>query len=184
MSNEPERSLAARAKAGDHDAFEELVGRYHAAVFRLAHRMLSGVDEAEGVTQAAFVKAYEKLGDYDPSRRFFSWVYRIAVNESIDRLGRRKRQVTLDSGIVSSAPSPEEDREQRETVERVDRAVRALPPDLRVVVHLRHFEDLSYREMGEILGIPEKTVKSRLYTARRRLAGMLEENQVRKAANG
>jgi RNA polymerase sigma-70 factor (ECF subfamily) len=174
--------LAGRARCGDEAAFEELVARHHGAIFNLAFRMLNESDEAKGVTQTVFVKAYERLVDYDPSRPFFSWIYRIAVNESIDRLGRRKRRVSLDPEFVSGAPTPEEDRQRRERNEKVEAAVRALPPELRVVIIMRHFEDLSYREIGEILGIPAKTVKSRLYTARRRLARALAHRGIDKAA--
>lgn len=178
MSKASEASLVARAQGGDAAAFEELVGRHHEAIFNLAFRMLLESDEAEGVTQTVFVKVYEKLADYDSSHLFFSWVYRIAVNESIDRIRRRKKQVALDPEMVSGAPTPEEGHERRELIERVDRAVNTLPPELRVVIVMRHFEDLSYREMGYVLGIPEKTVKSRLYSARRRLATLLVDPSI------
>lgn len=175
MSKASEASLVARAQRGDSAAFEELVGRHHGAIFNLAFRMLNESDEAEGVTQTVFVTAYEKLADYDSAHRFFSWIYRIAVNESIDRIGRRQKQVELDPELVSGEPTPEEDRQRHELTERIDRAVNTLQPELRVVIIMRHFEDLSYRQMGYVLGIPEKTVKSRLYSARRRLAAVLAE---------
>jgi RNA polymerase sigma-70 factor (ECF subfamily) len=170
--------LVARAQRGDDAAFEELVSRHSGPIFNLAFRMLNESDEAEGVTQAAFVKAYEKLADYDSSHQFFSWIYRIAVNESIDRLGRRKRMVPLDPELASGMRTPEENHQQHELSETIERAVDTLSPELRVVIIMRHFEDLSYRKMGYILSIPEKTVKSRLYSARRRLAALLTERGV------
>jgi RNA polymerase sigma-70 factor (ECF subfamily) len=182
MSKASEASLISRAVRGDEAAFGELVGRHHGAIFNLAFRMLQESDEAEGVTQTVFVKAYEKLPSYDFSYKFFSWIYRIAVNESIDRLEQRKKMVALDPELVSGSPTPEENRAAQELVERIDDAVDNLPSELRVVIIMRHFEDLSYREMAYVLGIPEKTVKSRLYSARRRLAGYLVERGVRSGA--
>jgi len=165
--------LTSRCLAGDPEAFEPLVRRYERVVFNVALRMLGNREDARDVAQTTFVKAYENLGTYDPRYRFFSWVYRIMRNECLNLLQRRKTYQPLDPELASSV-NPDEDLDARELNESVQAALMKLPADYREVVVLRHFVDLSYREIGAQLRLPEKTVKSRLYTARQRLGELLE----------
>lgn len=158
---------------GDASAFEPIVARYQKVLFNVALRMLGEPEDARDVTQTAFVKAWEHLASYDPSHRFFSWLYRIMVNESLNLIARRRRQVPLDADL----PSPERaDRaaEAGELMERLRAALLALPRESREVLVLRHFAEQSYQEIAWTLGIPEKTVKSRLFTARQRLGELFE----------
>jgi RNA polymerase sigma-70 factor (ECF subfamily) len=159
---------------GNRSAFEALLERYERPVYNLALRIVGQSDEARDVTQTVFLRAFEHLRSFDPRFRFFSWLYRIAVNESLDAAARRRGG---GSPLLDTRPAPErgpEDRLQRaESVVAVRRAVAALPPDSRAVLVLRHYLDCGYKEMSEILGIPEKTVKSRLFTARERLRQVL-----------
>jgi RNA polymerase sigma-70 factor (ECF subfamily) len=161
-----------RCLKGDASAFEPLVLRYQRVLFTAALRLLGNSEDARDATQNAFVRAYERLDTFDPSRRFFSWIYRIAVNESLNlrRAAHPHEPLpeTLETGADALARV-----EARELSERVQAALMTLTPEYREVVVMRHFVDLSYEEIADMLGIPEKTVKSRLFSARQRLAPLL-----------
>jgi RNA polymerase sigma-70 factor (ECF subfamily) len=174
MSGE-DRDLVRRCLEGSREALASLVERYQRPLFNAARRMLNDDEEARDVTQAVFVKAWENLGGFDADQKLFSWLYRIAVNESLDLLARRKRFAVLPEGYESRSEerSPEETLSGSELGIRVQEALMELGADHRAVVVLRHFQHCSYREMAYILDIPEKTVKSRLFTARRRLRELL-----------
>ncbi len=135
--------------------------------------MLGNRDDAADATQNAFVRVYENLGSYDPRYRFFSWIYRILVNECLNTL-RARRGTEGPVDLIDTADGPLEALEAAERRELVQQALMALQPELRVVIVLRHYTGLSYEEIGEAVGgLPVKTVKSRLYSARQRLAQML-----------
>lgn len=146
---------------------------YGRPVFNLALRMLGDREDARDLTQVVFVKAYQKLGTFDGRSRFFSWLYRIAINESLNLLGRRRRHVELDERLVSEERLPEERAQASEEERMVQGALMDLTAEHRQVIVLRHFLDLSHAEMGAILQLPEKTVKSRLHSARTRLGEVL-----------
>lgn len=136
--------------------------------------MLNDVQDAEDVTQTVFHNAFLKLRTYDPRYRFFSWVYRMTVNESLNMLQRRKRTVTLEEELPIYAPGAGPD-DAAEVENRVGKALMCLKPDDRTVVVLRHFVSFSYQEIADVLEIPVRTVKSRLFTARERLRLTLRE---------
>lgn len=161
-----DRALVRRYLNGERAAGDELVDRFHRSVYNVALRMLGNVQDAEDVTQTVFGNAFAALESYDPEYRFFSWIYRMTVNESLNTLKRRRNVVSLDGSfdIPASGGSPENDVE-----ERVGRALLKLKPDDRAVVILRHFVSFSYEEISDVLEVPVKTVKSRLFTARERL---------------
>jgi RNA polymerase sigma-70 factor (ECF subfamily) len=173
MSNPDDRTLVRRCLEGDDLAFECLVDRYQRVLFNVSLRMLNNHEDAMDVTQVAFVKAYQKLDTYDPKYKFFSWLYKIMINESLNQLNRRKIHEDVDERMPSDAPTPETEFETGRTVERVQDAVAQLPLDYRRLIVLRHFGNLSYQDMSGALSIPEKTVKSRLYTARQMLKDIL-----------
>jgi len=150
-----------------------LVLRYQRVLYNVTLRMLDDPDDAMGATQSAFVKAYERLASFDPSRRFFSWLYRIALNEALDRRRRRRVRVPLSERIVAPDPDPARMAADHETEWMIRDALRQLSPVRREVVVLRHFAGLSYQEIADALDVPEKTVKSRLFDARRKLAELL-----------
>jgi RNA polymerase sigma-70 factor, ECF subfamily len=158
--------------AGDTTAFEPLVRRYQRVLYNVALRMLGDHAAADDATQNTFVSAYHKLATFDTNRRFFSWIYRILVNECLnDRRGRRSFEpITSDAAMV---PSPADDLETRERRRAVQAAILGLPHDYREVIVLRHFGGLSYDEIADAVGVPAKTVKSRLHTARERLVASL-----------
>ncbi len=160
--------------AGQRDAAVGLVERYHRRVYTVALRMLGNVQDAEDVTQTVFLNAFSKLDSYDPKYRFFSWMYRMAVNESLNALKRRKHTITLADELDIRAPGAAADR-AAEAEDTVEKALLSLKPDDRAVVVLSHFASFSYQEIADVLGVPAKTVKSRLFTARDRLRVALTE---------
>lgn len=174
MGNSRDHALIMRCKRGDRRALEELLTQYERPIFNAAYRILSNPDDAADVTQATFLKAFQHLGRYDPKYKFFSWIYRIAVNEAIDQINRSKREQALDEVQQAPAPGPAEQTETDDLSRRVQAALMDLQEDYRVVIVLRHFSDCSYREISEILHIPEKTVKSRLYSARQLMKDWLQ----------
>lgn len=172
--------LVAKCLGGDNVAFETIVRRYEKPIYSLALRMAKDPEDAQDITQTVFVKAYEKLDTYNPAHQFFSWMYRIAVNESINFCKRKKRMDEYESGITSiDKVSPEINFRATELSEFIGRAISQLKMDYRLVLVLKHYHDFSYQEISELLEIEEKTVKSRLYTARQLLKDILEKEGIR-----
>ena len=173
----------ARLREGDRDAFEHLVECYERPMFNLAWRMLGNSTEAADATQNVFMKVLEHIRDYDPKYRLFSWIYRIAVNESIDRLNRRKRTASYDDraeemSLESGERGPDELVGTGQMHALIEAALMELQQDYRAIIVLRHFSGCHYREIAEILQIPEKTVKSRLFSARKELRNWLSARGV------
>ena len=169
MKEEDDPALLLRCREGDRDAFEQLVMRYQKPVFNVALRMLRNRQDALDVAQTTFLKAFEHLGDYDPAFRFYSWLYRIAINESLNALALRKPRGELDANTADERPGPDRDAECDQTLQAIEDALMLLSAELRTVTVLRHITQLSYEDIAEALGLPEKTVKSRLHSARERL---------------
>lgn len=166
----------ARCLKGDSAAFETLVRRYQHVLFTVALKLTGDEEDARDVTQNAFVRAFLKLDSFDPSRKFFSWLYRIAVNESLNaRRDRRTHEPLEDRFEAVTGGDPVELLEARG---RVQAGLMALSSEYREVIVMRYFAELSYEEIAEAIGIPEKTVKSRLFSARQRLGEILSEGSV------
>lgn len=158
--------------AGDRAAFATLVTRYQGPIFNAAYRVLGNRDDAADVAQAVFLRVAERAEEFDPRYKFFSWIYRIAVNESLNQLRRNGRDDPLDEDDDIPGPdseSPEGKASQAELSRHVHALLREMRADDRVMIMLRHFSSCSYGEIGEILGIGEATVKSRLHEARQRM---------------
>lgn len=166
MSKDRDTELISDCKRGDRNALETLVRRYEKPIYNAAYRMLGNPDDAADITQIAFLKVFENLDRYNPKFKFFSWIYRIAVNESINLLKRRGHLEPFDDSQVSNLRDPEEMVEAERLCNCVQEVLMELQEEYRAVIVLRHFTECSYHEIGEILQIPDKTVKSRLYTAR------------------
>lgn len=157
---------------GDQAAAAELVDRYQRPLFNVALRMLGNVQDAEDVTQVVFGNVFTSLESYDPRYRFFSWAYRMAMNESLNALKRRREMVTLDDHSAIPAKGAAVD-DAVEVEERVRSALLQLKAEDRTLLVMRHFSSLSYEEIAEVLEVPTQTVKSRLFTARDRLRTVL-----------
>jgi RNA polymerase sigma-70 factor (ECF subfamily) len=178
MLEDGDAVLVERCRRGDKRAFEALVVRYQKPVFNAALRMLRDPDEARDVAQTVFLKVYEHLADYDPSYKFYSWIYRIAVNESLNTLSRRRRHEPIVGDEPDGAVGPEGEVDGQQVGRGIRRALMTLTADHRSVIVLRHFLECSYQDMAEILSLPEKTVKSRLFAARQQLAEALRRDGV------
>jgi RNA polymerase sigma-70 factor (ECF subfamily) len=141
-------------------------------LYTVALRMLGNSEDARDATQDAFVKAYRGLSTFDPSYRFFSWIYRILVNECLNAIRSRRPQEPLAAEIAGGA-SPFETTLAEQRRVQIEAALQQLAPEYRAVIVLRHFVGQSYSEIADALAIPERTVKSRLYAARQRLGEQL-----------
>jgi len=178
VDNENDQALLERYRNGDRAAFTELVVRYQRPLYNAAFWVLRSVEDANDITQIVFLKVAEQLDDYDPQYKFFSWIYRIAVNESLNLLRRNKREEALDDDVDlpgSERSNPESQFGEAEVSRRIRSALMSLPTNDRIVLSLRHFSECSYQEIGQILDLDEKTVKSRLYEARHRLRDVLKD---------
>lgn len=182
MDRDHDQALVEASRNGDRAAFGALVARYQGPVYNAAYRVLGNADDAADTAQAVFLKVAERLVEYDPRFRFFSWLYRIAVNEALNLLRSKGREEPLDEDEEipgHESANPEWQLGEAQLSRRVQGALMRMKPDDRVVLSLRHFAECSYREIAEILGLDEKTVKSRLYEARMRMRGMLKDLQGR-----
>lgn len=176
MAEGTDQELVDRCRQGDRVAMRELVEAYQRQVFNAALRLLGSPDDAADVVQNTFLKVFENLGNYDGRYRLFSWIYRIGVNESLDQLHRRRRLQPLDDEELDETDGPEDEIASAMLVRRVQSGLLALAEDYRVVLVMRHFSDCSYQQIAEVLDLPEKTVKSRIYTARQQLKDWLAAN--------
>jgi RNA polymerase sigma-70 factor, ECF subfamily len=163
-----EGAVVKRCVGGDSEAFGLLVERYQRPIFTAIFHMVGNYEDACELTQQAFMKAFEHIRSFDPSRKFFSWMYRIAMNETINHVRSRRHFETLDREDLPGFPRSQPF-EAVETNRAVRQAVLSLTPEHRAVVVLRHLLECSYRETSEVLNLPEKTVKSRLFEARQQL---------------
>lgn len=181
MSEPDDKALVRQSLSGDNQSFELLVDRYQKVLYNVSLRMLNSPEDAMDVTQTAFIKAYEKLDTYNSKYKFFSWIYKIMINESLNTLNRRQPLGPVDANLVSRDKTPDEEYQENWMAQRVQAAVANLPLDYRRLIVLRHFGNLSYRDMSGALDLPEKTVKSRLYTARQMLKDLLLDRGVVRA---
>lgn len=176
MENQDDQALVERCRRGDQEAFTALVVRYQRPIYNAAFWILRSAEDAGDVSQTVFLKVAERLDDYDPRYRFFSWIYRIAVNESLNLLRRNGREEPFDEEIEladEACADPESRVSESQRARRVRQALLTMPVNDRIVLTLRHFGELSYEEIGEVVGVDEKTVKSRLFEARHRLRDLL-----------
>jgi RNA polymerase sigma-70 factor, ECF subfamily len=183
-----EAQLVAAAKAGDISAFETLVNRYERKIFRLAQNITQSREDAEDAMQEAFLKSFEHLGDFQGNSRFYTWLVRIAVNQALMKLRKRRpNQVSLDEQkdtgedlipreVEDWGPTPEERFEQTELRRILSTAIAELHPSFRVVFQLRDIDELSTEETAEALGLSVPAVKSRLLRARLKLRQKLDRH--------
>jgi RNA polymerase sigma-70 factor, ECF subfamily len=178
VDNDPDLALVERCRNGDWGAFTELVVRYQRPVYNAALWVLRKPEDANDVAQIVFLKVAEHLDEYDPHFKFFSWIYRIAVNESLNLLRRNGREEALDEETDlpgSESAEPERQASTAQVAGRIRSALMKMSPNDRMVLTLRHFSECSYEEIGQILDLDPKTVKSRLFEARQRLRELLSD---------
>jgi RNA polymerase sigma-70 factor (ECF subfamily) len=183
-----DEQLVERALDGDGDAFGEVVRRWERKIYALAYGILGSVEDARDAAQETFIAAYRNLQGFRGEAKVSSWLHRIAVNQCITR--QRRARVRAETGfedeikatgehfLASAHASPAGATESEERAEAVRRAVAALPTELREVVLMKEFEELTFQEIADALRIPLSTVKSRLYTALKQLRMRLERFQL------
>src|SRR3984893_14079228 len=188
-----ESALVARARAGDAQAFTDLVKQYERKIYRLAKHITQNDEDAEDVLQETFLKAYEHLDGFQGHSKFYTWIVRIAVNEALMKLRKRKgdRTVPLDEPVDTGEEmvqreiavwedNPEQRYSREEMQQILDEAAQSLKPDCRTVFILRDIEELSTEEAAEALGISVPAVKSRLLRVRLALREKLTRKFKRK----
>jgi len=185
-----DRDMILAVRQGDATAYRGLVEKYQGRVYSLVYGMVRNREDARDITQEAFVKAYNNLGSFRLESSFYTWLYRIGMNLSIDFIRKRKRHATagFDEGIatrdgdgeiatIHHEESPSRALERKRLYGRIMDALDKLPPDQKQVILLRELEGLAYKEIAAVMDIPEGTVMSRLYYARKKLQKLLADER-------
>jgi len=182
--------LMQKIKKGDMHAFGILAGKWKCRLFNFAYKVVGDYELAEDVCQEVLLRVYQKAEQYRPREQFKTWLYRIAINCSVDELRKWKRRRVLPLGIfhqhrdeeerilegalIDPAPQPDEEVQLNEITKCVQDALRRLPDKQRVVIVLRHYEGLKFQEIASALGCPSSTVKSQMSRGLKRLQTMLK----------
>lgn len=186
-SRTEDTTLIQRALKGDQSAFARLREKYHDAIYNLIYRMIREKDEVEDLTQEAFIKAFGSLASFNDEYAFSTWLYKIATNNCIDHIRRKKLQTfsidkpveTRENDIVFELPDstyePDQDMISRQRKKLLDDAIHSLPPKYRQVIIMRHQEEMEYQEIAKILKLPLGTVKAHIFRAREMLYKYLRD---------
>jgi RNA polymerase sigma-70 factor (ECF subfamily) len=183
--------LVRRCAAGDAIAWEEIVQRFHRRIYNICYRFAGSADEAQDLTQEVFIKVYRTVGSFDGEKASFNtWMTTVARNLLVDHFRKKRNDritdsmdspqgpnedgPTLSERLVAHEPSQQTHVENRERREMVHRALRQISPDLREAVILRDLQDMDYREIAQVLKVPDGTVKSRINRGRAELARVLQ----------
>ena len=178
-----EQGWVEAARRGDKQAFSQLVQAYQRPVYNLTYRMLGNSEEAEDAAQETFLRAYARLGQYDPQMKFSTWVFSIANHHCIDRLRKRRAtHISIDDNPVlenlqEDTPQPEHQALEREQSIELQGLINLLEPEYRTPLVLRYWEEMSYEEIAEAMGVTVAAVKSRLFRARQQLMALYESDQ-------
>ncbi|WP_017729224.1 RNA polymerase sigma factor SigW [Halalkalibacterium ligniniphilum] len=175
------KRLVKEVRKGDEQAFAELVELYKDKVYQVAYRMVGNAHEAQDVAQEAFLRAYTNIDRYDINRKFSTWIFRIATNVAIDRLRKKKPDfyledpvqgadgLTIGSQLAADKALPEEQVVTMETQDWIQAEIAELPPKYRTAIILKYMEDLSLKEISDVLDLPVSTVKTRIHRGREAL---------------
>ena len=156
MDKDRDAALVKDCLRGDRRAMAQLVSQYERPVFNAAYRILGSTDDAADTTQTVFLKVFEHIADYNPKHKFFSWIYRIAINESLNQVKKRRHQEPLADSQASPWRGPEEELESKRICNRVQGALMQLNEDYRTVVVLKHITGCSYHQISEICNYLKK----------------------------
>ncbi len=169
-----DEALIKKFRAGDRGAFAQLVSKYERPLVNFLYRMTGDAGRAEELFQESFLRVFKHAGRFDTSRKFKTWLYTIASNLARNELRRRGKELPLTGVPASTGPGPQEKLESKEVEESVRGAVALLPEDQRLVLTMRIYQELTYEEIGEILGCSTGTAKSRMFYAMEKLRRHLE----------
>ncbi len=172
-------ALIERVRQGEQEAYAGLVNKYKHRIYVFLFRMLGEAQDAQDLAQEVFIKAYFQLDTFTGSSQFFTWLYRIAYCRAIDELRRRKpvKSVPIHDLEFADTLTPESICLAKERAASLREQVMALPESYRTVLLLRHTQELSYKEIGEVLDLPPDTVQVRLYRARKKLREVLAASE-------
>lgn len=183
-------ALVAKAKKGDQAAFGVLMGRYRDSVYYMMLKMVHNRDDAEDLTQEAFAKAFNNIVNYSADFAFTTWLFRIATNNGIDYLRKKRLQTssleetqetddgeTANHSVKDHAPDPEESMMKEQRAQKIRSAVENLHPKYKALVEMRYLEELSYEEISEKLDLPLGTVKAQLFRAKDMLYQALKNSK-------
>lgn len=171
METDQESGIIKKVIDGDIEAFSFIIRKYQNPLFNLILQMTNSTAASEELLQIVFIKAYEKLSNFKPEFRFFSWIYRIAINETINHLKVVKRFSSLDDRIMNQIEETTDDNQNLVRAENLQVLVSQLKEEYQILINLKYYQALSYEEISQIIGTEIKVVKSRLYIAR----GILRE---------
>ena len=185
----PDAELVRQAQAGDTEAFDQLVGRYRSRIFGMIYNMVHNEQDAWDLAQDSFVKAWKSIARFRGQSSFYTWIYRIVMNVTIDSLRKKQvrgaaefddaiqvKEIDPASRTVPHADAlPHENMENQEIRGRIDAAIAELSPDHRAVILMKEIEGMQYHEIAESLGCSIGTVMSRLFYARKKLQGLLRD---------
>lgn len=185
MINDPDKPWVVSAQNGDKSAFGELVNRYYEMVYAISYGVLENREQSRDVTQEVFLKVYNTIRAFKGDSKFKTWLYRVAMNAAIDQSRKKKPAYSLDevregeedgkpTDIPDERAKPRDEIYQQELKVLFRKALKELSPEHRAVLVLREWQDMSYEEISETLGIQLGTVMSRLHYAKKKLAEIME----------
>jgi RNA polymerase sigma-70 factor (ECF subfamily) len=170
--------LIEKCKEGDMEAYEKLVKRYMKKAYNVALYYTKNPSDAWDISQQGFVNAWKGIKRFDTKSPFFPWLYAIIKNEALTRFKKEKKEEKKESGLpLKILVSPEEHLEEKERIEKLTQALSKLDKEKKEIIYLRHYANMSYREISEALGLPEGTIMSRLYYARKALLREYTKNE-------
>jgi RNA polymerase sigma-70 factor (ECF subfamily) len=184
-----ETRLVASAKEGNMEAFESLVRKYQQSIYYLCRRMAGTHQAADDISQETFIKAFFALSQFNELMNFQAWLRKIAVNNSLNYLKARKKEVPLGETEIRNSDNrsslhqelPQETAQRNEVERKFKEALQTLPPDQKSIFILRFYENLSYKEISQALNLPRGTVMSRLNRARQKLKSLLADTLLRRS---
>lgn len=172
------------------EAYKELFARYQKKLFTYIYHLVGNKDETEDILQNVFSKTYKSIEHFDTTRKFSSWIYRIAHNESVNFLKRKSKRYVISWDDISTSKDkmetatneerPEEKMEHQEIVKEIGWAMEKIPPKYQEVLRLRYFKEYSYEEMGKVLGKPLNTVGTLINRAKKKLLEVVQEEEKKK----
>jgi RNA polymerase sigma factor, sigma-70 family len=176
MNENNDNVLVENVLTGEVEAFKELVKKYQKPIYNLAYKMTGNYDEASDIAQNTFVKCFENLESFNPRYKFFSWIYRIALNESLNAISMKKRFVDVEDESIKSSDLPSDIVESKEESEKINNALSMLKDDYKILIILKHYEGFTYDEIAAVQNVSVQKVKSRLFMARQILKDILLQN--------